>query len=60
MPVCNLDISDFGINEIDLGHLTIGIVGNRDLTEFSVNSQIKENGLEKFGVFDLHQRKGTL
>jgi hypothetical protein len=51
LPVCNLDISDFGINEIDLGHLTIGIVGNRDLTEFSVNSQIKENGLEKFGVF---------
>ena len=51
LPVCNLDISEFGINEIDLGNLSIGVVGNRDLTEFSVNSQIKENGLEKFGVF---------
>ena len=31
-----------------LGNLTIGIVGNKDLSEFSVNSQIKENGLEKY------------
>ncbi|WP_297796690.1 translocation/assembly module TamB domain-containing protein [uncultured Eudoraea sp.] len=51
LPVCNLDIAEFGINGIDLGDLNIGIVGNRDLSEFSVNSQIKENGLEKFGVF---------
>ncbi|MGB5170638.1 MAG: translocation/assembly module TamB domain-containing protein [Eudoraea sp.] len=51
LPVCNLDIAKFGINGIDLGNLTIGIVGNKDLTEFSVNSQIRENGLEKFGVF---------
>lgn len=51
LPVCNLDISQFGINGVDLGNLTIGIVGNKDLSEFSVNSQIKENGLEKFGVF---------
>ncbi|WP_367177051.1 translocation/assembly module TamB domain-containing protein [uncultured Eudoraea sp.] len=51
LPVCNLDISKFSVNDIDLGNLTIGVVGNRDLSEFSVNSQIKENGLEKFGVF---------
>ena len=51
LPVCNLDISKFSVNDIDLGNLSIGVVGNRDLTEFSVNSQIKENGLEKFGVF---------
>ncbi len=51
LPVCNLDISQFGINGVDLGNLTIGIVGNKDLSEFSVNSQIKENGLETFGVF---------
>ncbi|UCD60712.1 MAG: translocation/assembly module TamB [Flavobacteriaceae bacterium] len=51
LPVCNLDISQFSVNDIELGNLNIGVVGNRDLSEFSVNSQIKENGLEKFGVF---------
>jgi len=51
LPSCNLDIADFQINGSDLGHLTIGIVGNRDLTDFAVNSQITKNGQEKFSVF---------
>ncbi len=51
LPTCNLDIADFGINNMDLGRLTIGIAGNNDLTEFSVNSQISKNGIEKLGIF---------
>ncbi len=50
LPICNLDIEDFGVNGIDLGKLDIGIVGNRNLTEFVVNSQITENGREKFSI----------
>ncbi len=50
LPSCNLDISDFGVNGIHLGELAIGIVGNRDLTDFVVNSQISDRGVEKFSL----------
>ncbi|MFX0558386.1 translocation/assembly module TamB domain-containing protein [Maribacter sp. CXY002] len=50
LPSSNLGITGFGINGIDLGDLAISIVGNRDLTEFQVNSQLTSNGIEKFGV----------
>ena len=51
LPICNLDIQDFGVNGVDLGQLKIGMVGNKDLTEFVVNSQITENNIEKLGLF---------
>ena len=50
LPSCNLDITGFGINGFELGRLNIGIVGNKDLTDFVVNSQITENGKEKFSM----------
>ncbi|MEM7379625.1 MAG: translocation/assembly module TamB domain-containing protein [Bacteroidota bacterium] len=50
LPICNLDISDFGVNGIPLGQLNIGIVGNRNLTEFVVNSSITESQREKFSI----------
>ncbi|GGD41392.1 translocation/assembly module TamB domain-containing protein [Muriicola marianensis] len=50
LPSCNLQISDFGVNDITLGQLSIGIVGNRDLTEYVVNTQITEEGREKFSL----------
>ncbi|MEX0289842.1 MAG: translocation/assembly module TamB domain-containing protein, partial [Flavobacteriaceae bacterium] len=50
LPTCNLDIADFGINGIDLGQLSVGIFGNRDLTEFRLNANIRENEKEKFSV----------
>ena len=50
LPIGNLNITDFGVNGIQLGELDIGIVGNKDLSEFSVNTQITENGREKFSV----------
>ena len=50
LPSSNLNIEGFGINDMDLGDLAISIVGNQDLTEFQVNSQLSDNGLEKFAV----------
>jgi len=50
LPTCSLDIQDFGINNIDLGRLTVGIFGNRDLTDFRVNSQITDDGVEKLSI----------
>ncbi|MDC6352744.1 translocation/assembly module TamB [Zeaxanthinibacter sp. PT1] len=50
LPSSNLKISDFGVNSIRLGDMSIGIVGNRDLTDFVVNTQITQNGIEKFSV----------
>ncbi|HEA22600.1 MAG TPA: translocation/assembly module TamB [Pricia antarctica] len=51
LPSSNLAIEDFSINDIRLGDLTVGIVGNKDLTDFSVNSQLVDKGIEKMLVF---------
>ncbi|MFD0798542.1 translocation/assembly module TamB domain-containing protein [Maribacter chungangensis] len=50
LPSSSLNIVDFGVNDTRLGDLAISIVGNRDLTEFQVNSQLTENDVEKFSV----------
>ena len=50
LPSSNLDIANFSVNDMPQGHLTIGIVGNRDLTDFVVNSQITENGVDKLSI----------
>lgn len=50
LPSSNLSIGDFGINGTTLGDLSIGIVGNKDLTDFVVNSSIVDQAGEKFSV----------
>ena len=50
LPIGNLKISEFRMNESILGELDIGIVGNRNLTEFSVNTRITDGGQEKFSL----------
>lgn len=50
LPSSNLNIADFSINDMRMGDLSIGIVGNRDLTDFTVNTSISDNNFEKFGV----------
>ncbi len=50
LPSSNLEIADFSVNGMRLGDLAIGIVGNRDLTDFVVNSQIMDNGKEKLNI----------
>ena len=50
LPSSNLNIKNFGINNIPLGDLAIGIVGNRDLTDFIVNTSLVDKGFEKLSV----------
>ncbi len=50
LPSSNLAIADFSINGMRMGDLNIGIVGNKDLTDFTVNSRITDKGIENFGV----------
>jgi hypothetical protein len=50
LPSSNLNIKNFGINNITLGDLAIGIVGNRDLTDFVVNTTLVDKGFEKLSI----------
>lgn len=50
LPSSNLNIKNFGVNNITLGDLAIGIVGNRDLTDFVVNTSLVDSGFEKLSV----------
>ncbi|WP_345741476.1 translocation/assembly module TamB domain-containing protein [Maribacter stanieri] len=60
LPSSNLNIEKFGINDIPLGDLAISIIGNKDLSEFQVNSQLSDNGLEKFSVVGSVENKGDV
>ena len=60
LPSSNLNIDQFGINNIPLGDLAINIVGNKDLTEFQVNSQLSDNSVEKFSVVGSIENKGEI
>ena len=60
LPSSNLGISDFSVNGMRLGDLNIGIVGNRDLTDFVVNSQITDNGVEKLSIIGNIENKTEL
>ncbi len=50
LPSSNLEIADFAINNIRLGDLDMGIVGNKDLSDFVVNGQLTENNIERLGI----------
>jgi hypothetical protein len=50
LPSSNLNIHNFGVNDMVMGDLSIGIVGNRDLTDFVVNTSLVDNGFEKLSV----------
>ncbi len=50
LPSSNLGVDGLKINEIPIGDLSMSIIGNKDLTDFRVNSQITDNGIEKLGV----------
>lgn len=60
LPSCNLDITNFGVNGIPLGQLNIGIVGNKDLSDFVVNTQITNNGVETFSLIGNIDNKGEI
>ncbi len=50
LPSSNLRITELGINGFTLGDLGVGIVGNKDLTSFVVNSTLVQNGEERLSV----------
>lgn len=50
LPSSSLNIAGLTVNDIKLGDLSVGIVGNKDLTNFVVNSQLTDNGIEKLSV----------
>ncbi|MCJ7466130.1 MAG: translocation/assembly module TamB [Maribacter sp.] len=58
LPSSNLRIDEFSINDMRMGDLTIGIAGNRDLTEFVVNADINDKGKEKLSVAGKILNKG--
>jgi len=60
LPSSNLGIDDFAINGIRLGDLTMGIVGNKDLTDYVVNTQITDNGVEKLGIVGNINNEGEI
>ncbi|MDP5062072.1 MAG: translocation/assembly module TamB [Maribacter sp.] len=60
LPSSNLNIDNFGINDIPLGDLVINIIGNKDLSEFQVNSQLSDNKVEKFSVVGSIDNKGDI
>ncbi len=60
LPSSNLNIDQFGINNIPLGDLAINIIGNKDLSEFQVNSQLSDNNVEKFSVVGSIENKGDI
>lgn len=60
LPSSNLGIDDFSINGMRIGDLTMGVVGNRDLTDFVVNTQISDNGVEKLGIVGNISNKGEI
>ncbi len=60
LPSSNLKIDAFEINKMPIGDVAVGIVGNRDLTEFSVNTQITNNGIEQVGVYGKINNTGKI
>ncbi|MDV7140090.1 translocation/assembly module TamB domain-containing protein [Maribacter sp. TH_r10] len=60
LPSSNLGITDFSVNDMPLGDLSIGIVGNRDLTDFVVNAQIMDGGKEKLSIIGDIENKTEL
>lgn len=50
LPSSNLKISKFEVNKVVMGDLSLGIVGNKDLTNYVVNAALMDNGKEKLSI----------
>ncbi len=60
LPSSNLNILDFGVNDIPMGNLNIGIVGNKNLSDFVVNAQLKDGNRDRLGIFgNVALKEGT-
>ena len=50
LPTCNLDINDFEMGKIPLGDIKMYVVGNDDLTEYQLNTELRKNDKKYFGL----------
>ena len=61
LPTSSLNIKDFSVNKIGLGDVEMLIFGNTDLTEFGINTWIRQDGVEKMNVNGkVHNQKKTI
>lgn len=60
LPSSNIRIDSFAVNGMRLGDLSMGIVGNRNLTDFVVNTQLSQNGREKFSLIGNVKNEGEM
>ena len=49
-PTANVNIKDLNVNRTRLGDLAVNLLGNDDLTQFSVNTWLSDNGKEKLSL----------
>lgn len=49
-PSSNVKISDFEVNDLPLGNLFLSILGNQDLTQYSVNAKIVNDSRESLNI----------
>ena len=55
-PSSSLTLSSFEVNEVPMGDLSVSITGNKDLTQYRINSTLNKDGNNKFkamGAIDL-------
>ena len=55
-PSSNLMLSSFDVNDVPLGDLSVSITGNKDLTQYLINSTLNKDGKNRFkaiGSIDL-------
>ena len=57
-PSSNLLLTDLAINQVPMGDLNVSISGNKDLTQYRINSTLNKEGKNKFkaiGSIDLEK-----
>lgn len=62
-PSSNLMLTEFGINDVAMGDLSLAITGNSDLTKYSINSTLNQSGQNKFkaiGAITLEDKQPNL
>lgn len=62
-PSSNLTLTEFAINKVPMGDLSVGITGNKDLTQYRINSTLNKDGKNKFkaiGSIDLDKEQPYL
>jgi len=55
LPTSDLKITDFTVNELLIGNVTVNAKGNEDLSKYTVNSEIERNNVKSLklnGVID--------